>query len=278
MAVTIWSVISLASLRCLARPLRLPLRQAASFWSGVVFTMLTLFRGRSPVTARMGALTGMSSDRPQAKHFFGVVCTQSWTDHNSSAAIQPALLRVSLAIRLLYATTADAGACPRVFDPTMRPGRSAPGRWLAAGGVPNRASCAGSSRHAVVAGDTLLGVAENSYGEGNLWPRLFTANRDRISEPNPIQVGQVLRIPFEGPKTPLRCFRRAPAASVGRPGVRSSSGKGIEGSPVAVTGITGATTADRARWSRKCQRWGRRRRWGSRAHSATVEGAAGQRA
>ena len=130
----------------------------------------------------------------------------------------------------------------------------------------------------MVAGDTPFGVAENSYGEGNLWPRLLTANRDRISEPNPIQVGQVLRIPFEGPKTPLRRFRRAPAASVGRHGVRSSSGKGIEGSPVAVTGITGATTADRARWSRKRQRWGRRRRWESRAHSATVEGAARQRA
>jgi nucleoid-associated protein YgaU len=32
-----------------------------------------------------------------------------------------------------------------------------------------------------------------------LWPRLFTANRDRINDPDLIQVGQVLRIPFEGP-------------------------------------------------------------------------------
>jgi nucleoid-associated protein YgaU len=60
-------------------------------------------------------------------------------------------------------------------------------------------SYAGFSLHSVVDGDTLFGITENSYGDGNLWPRLFTANRDRISEPDLIQVGQVLRIPFEGP-------------------------------------------------------------------------------
>ena len=60
-------------------------------------------------------------------------------------------------------------------------------------------SYAGFSQHRVVGGDTLFGIAENSYGDGNLWPRLFTANRDRISDPDLIQVGQVLRIPFAGP-------------------------------------------------------------------------------
>jgi nucleoid-associated protein YgaU len=58
---------------------------------------------------------------------------------------------------------------------------------------------AGFSQHPVVDGDTLFGIAENSYSDGNLWPRLFTANRDTISDPDLIQVGQVLRIPFEGP-------------------------------------------------------------------------------
>jgi nucleoid-associated protein YgaU len=58
---------------------------------------------------------------------------------------------------------------------------------------------AGFSQHHVVDGDTLFGIAQNSYSDGNLWPRLFTANRDRIGDPDLIQVGQVLRIPFEGP-------------------------------------------------------------------------------
>lgn len=60
-------------------------------------------------------------------------------------------------------------------------------------------SYAGFSTHRVVAGDTLFGIAQDSYGDGNLWPRLFTANRDRISDPDLIRVGQVLRIPFSGP-------------------------------------------------------------------------------
>jgi nucleoid-associated protein YgaU len=60
-------------------------------------------------------------------------------------------------------------------------------------------SYGGFSRHTVVSGDTLFGIAENRYGDGNLWPRLFTANRDRINDPDLIQVGQRLRIPYEGP-------------------------------------------------------------------------------
>jgi nucleoid-associated protein YgaU len=60
-------------------------------------------------------------------------------------------------------------------------------------------SYAGFSQHHVVAGDTLFSIAQHSYGDGNLWPRLFTANRDRISDPDLIRVGQVLRIPFGGP-------------------------------------------------------------------------------
>ena len=61
------------------------------------------------------------------------------------------------------------------------------------------ASYAGFQTHKVVAGDTLFGLAQNAYGDGNLWPRLFTANRDIISDPNRIKVGQVLRVPFPGP-------------------------------------------------------------------------------
>jgi nucleoid-associated protein YgaU len=60
------------------------------------------------------------------------------------------------------------------------------------------ASYAGFQVHTVVAGDTLFGIAQNVYGDGNLGPR-FTANRDIISDPNLICVGQVLRVPFAGP-------------------------------------------------------------------------------
>ena len=61
------------------------------------------------------------------------------------------------------------------------------------------ASYAGFQAHKVVAGDTLSGIAQSAYGDANLWPRLFVANRDTISDPNLIQIGQVLRVPFAGP-------------------------------------------------------------------------------
>jgi LysM domain len=51
----------------------------------------------------------------------------------------------------------------------------------------------GFSRHRVVSGDTLFGIAEAAYGDGDLWPRLLIANRDRINDPDVIVVGQVLR-------------------------------------------------------------------------------------
>ena len=60
------------------------------------------------------------------------------------------------------------------------------------------ATYAGFRAHKVVSGDTLSGIAEDNYGDANLWPRLFIANRDTINDPDLILVGQVLRIPFEG--------------------------------------------------------------------------------
>jgi LysM repeat protein len=53
----------------------------------------------------------------------------------------------------------------------------------------------GFEQHTVVAGDTLSTIAQNKYGDANLWPVLFDANRDEISNPNLIFPGQVLRVP-----------------------------------------------------------------------------------
>lgn len=60
------------------------------------------------------------------------------------------------------------------------------------------ASYGGFITHKVVAGDTLSRIAHTFYNDANAWPRLFTANRDRISNPNLIRIGQVLRIPLAG--------------------------------------------------------------------------------
>ena len=53
----------------------------------------------------------------------------------------------------------------------------------------------GFLEYTVVSGDMLSGIAQQFYGDASLWPRLFTANRDRVNNPDLIWPGQVLRIP-----------------------------------------------------------------------------------
>jgi nucleoid-associated protein YgaU len=53
----------------------------------------------------------------------------------------------------------------------------------------------GFGQYTVLAGDTLSKIAQAQYGNANLWPRLFEANRHEISDPNLIFPGQVLRVP-----------------------------------------------------------------------------------
>jgi nucleoid-associated protein YgaU len=44
-------------------------------------------------------------------------------------------------------------------------------------------------------GDTLWKIAKEVYGDGSLYPDIFKANQDTLSDPDKIQVGQMLRIP-----------------------------------------------------------------------------------
>lgn len=49
--------------------------------------------------------------------------------------------------------------------------------------------------HTVKNGDTLWGLAKSYYGNGGLFPQIFEANRDKLTDPNVIVDGQVLVIP-----------------------------------------------------------------------------------
>lgn len=53
----------------------------------------------------------------------------------------------------------------------------------------------GFAQHTVAPGETLSAIAQQFYGDPNLWPRLYEANRDQVASPNIIFVGQVLRVP-----------------------------------------------------------------------------------
>jgi nucleoid-associated protein YgaU len=49
--------------------------------------------------------------------------------------------------------------------------------------------------HKVVAGDTLSKIAAQYYGDPALYMTIFEANKDVLTNPNLIKVGQKLRIP-----------------------------------------------------------------------------------
>jgi nucleoid-associated protein YgaU len=55
---------------------------------------------------------------------------------------------------------------------------------------------AGFQQYTVQAGDTLFAIAQNFYGDGALYPRIFEANTNQLTDPNLIFPGQVLRIPL----------------------------------------------------------------------------------
>jgi nucleoid-associated protein YgaU len=49
--------------------------------------------------------------------------------------------------------------------------------------------------YTVQPGDTLFKIAEDAYGDGKDYPKIFDANRDQLDSPDHILPGQELRIP-----------------------------------------------------------------------------------
>jgi len=49
--------------------------------------------------------------------------------------------------------------------------------------------------HIVEKGDTLSALAKKYYGKANLYMKIFNANKDQLTNPDVIKVGQKLRIP-----------------------------------------------------------------------------------
>ena len=49
--------------------------------------------------------------------------------------------------------------------------------------------------YTVKSGDTLAGIAEKVYNDRTAWRRIYQANRDKLANPNALQVGQKIIIP-----------------------------------------------------------------------------------
>lgn len=52
--------------------------------------------------------------------------------------------------------------------------------------------------HEVKSGDTLSKIAKAYLGDANAYPKIFDINRDQLSDPDKIQVGQKLKLPARG--------------------------------------------------------------------------------
>jgi 5'-nucleotidase/UDP-sugar diphosphatase len=63
-----------------------------------------------------------------------------------------------------------------------------------------------AKNYVVKANDTLRKIAQELLGDAERWAEIYEANRDKVKDPNVIQVGQELTIPTapQPPKRPAR--------------------------------------------------------------------------
>lgn len=61
--------------------------------------------------------------------------------------------------------------------------------------LPQPAKAAAARTYTVQAGDTLSKIAKQFYGNANEYNKIFQANRDKLSDPDKIQIGQELVVP-----------------------------------------------------------------------------------
>jgi nucleoid-associated protein YgaU len=82
-------------------------------------------------------------------------------------------------IKLVDPTYADL-TCDIVIDPSM---------------APPPAAAPEAKTYTVQPGDTLSKLAKQFYGNAGAYMKIFDANKDQLTDPNLIKVGQVLKIP-----------------------------------------------------------------------------------
>jgi len=82
-------------------------------------------------------------------------------------------------IKLVDPTYADL-TCDIGIDPSL---------------VPPKPAAPEPKTYTVQPGDSLSKIAKQFYGNANAYMKIFDANKDKLTDPNKIQVGQVLKIP-----------------------------------------------------------------------------------
>lgn len=89
---------------------------------------------------------------------------------------------------------ADGRVLSRIETPFLR---EEPGRIAEVRGDGDASTARQVSVRTIQPGNTLWAIAEENYGEGTLYVRVFEANRDLIRDPDLIYPGQVFRVPSQ---------------------------------------------------------------------------------
>lgn len=85
---------------------------------------------------------------------------------------------------------ADDITCDLTVDPSLAPVAAA-----AAASASGGASSGKGRTYTVAAGDSLSKIAKNFYGNAGQYMKIFDANKDKLTDPDKIKVGQELVIP-----------------------------------------------------------------------------------
>jgi nucleoid-associated protein YgaU len=64
-----------------------------------------------------------------------------------------------------------------------------------ASGMPRSKTQTGDQTYTVKAGDTLSKISKQFYGNPNDYMRIFNANKDKLKDPDHVNIGQELKIP-----------------------------------------------------------------------------------
>jgi nucleoid-associated protein YgaU len=86
----------------------------------------------------------------------------------------------------------DASYSDLIADITVNESAQAPRTQTAGAGIGGGES---TRTYTVQSGDTLSKISKQFYGNANQYMKIFEANRDRLENPDKIQVGQQLTIP-----------------------------------------------------------------------------------
>jgi nucleoid-associated protein YgaU len=86
----------------------------------------------------------------------------------------------------------DASYSDLIADITVNESAQAPRTQTAGAGIGGGES---TRTYTVQSGDTLSKISKQFYGNANQFMKIFEANRDRLDNPDKIQVGQQLTIP-----------------------------------------------------------------------------------